>query len=80
MRLVRFLDPMYSDRGERLRSKAAAALAHLATDNEANAQAILKLGVPAVVRYIVTCDNTHCCARGVDLLVCGLFSKALQAA
>ncbi|EIE19244.1 hypothetical protein COCSUDRAFT_83592 [Coccomyxa subellipsoidea C-169] len=44
MRLVRFLDPMYSDRGERLRSKAATALAHLATDNEANAQAILKLG------------------------------------
>lgn len=49
MRLVRFLDPMYSDRGERLRSKAAAALAHLATDNVTNAQAILKLGASAKV-------------------------------
>lgn len=44
MRLVRFLDPMYSDRGERLRSKAALTLAHLATDNEPNATAIMRLG------------------------------------
>lgn len=44
MRLVRFLDPMYSDKGERLRSKAAATIAHLATENEANAEAIVRLG------------------------------------
>lgn len=44
MRLVRFLDSMYAERGERLRSKAALVLAHLATDNEANAQAIVRHG------------------------------------
>ncbi len=44
MRLVRFLDPMYADAGEALRSKAALALAHLATGSEANAQTIVRLG------------------------------------
>ena len=60
MRLVRFLDPMYSDKGERLRSKAAAAIAHLATDNEANAEAILRHGAPSITCVVPLRCHDNC--------------------
>jgi hypothetical protein len=44
LRLVKLLGPMYAGQGESLRSKAAATLAHLATDCEENARAIAQLG------------------------------------
>lgn len=45
-RLIKFLGPMYAAQGESLRTKAAATLANLATDNSANAQALAQLGEP----------------------------------
>jgi hypothetical protein len=51
MRLVRFLDAMYSEQGEPLRSKAALALAYLSTDNATNAQTLLRLGKPHPFPY-----------------------------
>lgn len=44
LRLVKFLGPMYAAQGESLRTKAAAALSNLATDNDVNAKAIAQLG------------------------------------
>ena len=44
LRLVKFLGPMYAAQGESLRTKAAAALSNLATNNDANAKAIAQLG------------------------------------
>lgn len=44
LRLIKFLGPMYAAQGESLRTKAAAALANLATDCAVNAKAIAQLG------------------------------------
>ena len=44
LRMVKFLGPMYAVQGESLRTKAAATLTNLATDNNVNAKAIAQLG------------------------------------
>ena len=44
LRMVKFLGPMYAVQGESLRTKAAATLTNLATDNVVNAKAIAQLG------------------------------------
>ena len=54
LRMVKFLGPMYAVQGESLRTKAAATLTNLATDNNVNAKAIAQLGESDAV--VECCD------------------------
>ncbi len=54
LRMVKFLGPMYAVQGESLRTKAAATLTNLATDNNVNAKTIAQLG--ASESLVERCD------------------------